>query len=149
MVGGSWPVDGRVIGVVTCPDCPLDEVAAIRQAIFDAGMVPLLIGPTGGELRPGLPLQRSFDTARSIEYDAVLLAGGITAHAGDPRVTLLVQEVFRQAKAIGAWGDGDAALTAAGLDTAAAGVVVGDSGEQVLTELAGLLAKHRAWERVG
>ncbi|HVX53895.1 catalase [Nocardioides sp.] len=149
MVGESWPVDGRVIGVVTCPDCPQDEVAAIRQAIFDAGMVPLLIGPTGGQLPSGIPLQRSFDTARSIEYDAVLLAGGIAAHADDPRVTLLVQEVFRQAKAIGAWGDGDAALTAAAVDAAAPGVVVGDSGEQVLTELAGLLAKHRAWERVG
>jgi catalase len=113
MVGESWPIDGRMIGVVTCPDCPVEEIASLRTAIFDAGLVPLLIGPTGGMLPDGTPLQRSFDTARSIEFDAVLLAPGIGAHAADPRVSLLLTEVFRQAKAIGAWGDGESALTAA------------------------------------
>jgi catalase len=147
MVGESWPIDGRLIGIVTCPDCPADEIASLRESVFDAGLVPLLIGPTGGMLPDGTPLQRSFDTARSIEFDAVLLASGIGAHASDARVSLLLTEVFRQAKAIGAWGDGDSALTAAGLDPAAPGIVVGQSPDQVFSELAGLLAKHRAWER--
>lgn len=148
MVGESWPIDGRVVGVVTCPDCPMEEIASLRTAIFDAGLVPLLIGPTGGMLPDGTPLQRSFDTARSIEFDAVLLAPGIGAHAEDPRVSLLLTEVFRQAKAIGAWGDGESALTAARLAPSAPGVVTGESGPQVLTEIAGLLAQHRAWERL-
>ncbi|WGL53004.1 catalase [Nocardioides sp. BP30] len=148
MVGESWPIDGRLIGVVTCPDCPEDEIASLRTAIFDAGLVPLLIGPTGGMLPSGIPLQRSFDTARSIEFDAVLLASGIGAHVEDPRISLLLTEVFRQGKAIGAWGDGDAALTAARLAPSAPGIVVGDSGAAVFTEVAGLLAKHRAWERL-
>jgi catalase len=148
MVGESWPIDGRLIGVVTCPDCPAEEITALRTAIFEAGLVPLLIAPTGGMLPDGTPVQRSFDTARSIEFDAVLLASGIGGHADDPRVSLLLTEVFRQAKAIGAWGDGASALTAAGLDAGAAGVVVGETGTQVFTEVAGLLAKHRAWERL-
>ena len=147
MVGETWPIDGRLVGVVTCPDCPAEEIAAIRAAVFDAGLVPLLIGPTGGTLPDGTPLQRSFDTARSIEFDTVLLASGIAAHAADPQVALLLTEVFRQAKAIGAWGDGTAALEAAGLSPSAPGIVVGETGAQVFTEIAGLLASHRVWER--
>ncbi|MGZ4451697.1 MAG: catalase [Nocardioides sp.] len=147
MVGETWPIDGRLVGVVTCPDCPPEEIAAIRTAVFDAGLLPLLIGPTGGTLPDGTPLQRSFDTARSIEFDAVLLASGIAAHAADPKVSLLLTEVFRQAKAIGAWGDGVAAIEAAGLASTAPGIVVGETGEQVFTEVAGLLASHRVWER--
>ena len=147
MVGESWPIDGRMIGVVTCPDCPPAEIASLREAIFGAGLVPLLIGPTGGMLPDGTPLQRSFDTARSIEFDSVVLASGIGAHASDPRVSLLLTEVFRQAKAIGAWGDGESALVAAGLDTSDPGIVIGESPDQVFSELAGLLAKHRVWER--
>ena len=143
-----WPIEGRVVGVVTCPDCPAEEIAALRDSIFEAGLVPLLIAPTGGMLADGTPVQRSFDTARSIEYDAVLLASGIGAHADDPRVALLLTEAFRQAKAIGAWGDGSRALTAAGVDASAAGIVVGGSGPDVFAEMAGLLARHRVWERL-
>jgi catalase len=147
MVGETWPIDGRLVGVVTCPDCPPAEIAVVRTAVFEAGLVPLLIGPTGGTLPDGTPLQRSFDTARSIEFDTVLLASGISAHAADPRVSLLLTEVFRQAKAIGAWGDGVAALEAAGLASTAPGIVIGETGEQVFTEVAGLLAAHRVWAR--
>jgi catalase len=148
MVGESWPIDGRMVGVITCPDCPPEEISSIRSAVFDAGLVPLLIGPTGGMLPDGTPLQRTYDTARSIEFDAVLVASGVNAHASDPRVELLLQETFRQAKAIGVWGDGETALTEAAVDPAAAGVVVGENGPQVFTEVAELMAKHRAWERV-
>jgi len=148
MVGQSWPIDGRQVGIVTCANCPAEEITALRTAVFDAGLVPLLIGPAGGILPDGTPLQRSFDTARSIEYDAVLLTSGLGAHADDSRVSLLLTEAFRQGKAIGAWGDGSSALTAAGVDSSAAGVVVGENGPQVFTEVAGLLAMHRAWERL-
>jgi len=147
MVGQSWPIDGRQVGILVCADCPAEEIAELRTAVFEAGLVPLLIGPTGGMLPDGTPLQRSFDTARSIEYDTVLLASGIGAHADDPRVSLLLTETFRQAKAIGAWGDGSSALSAAGVDASAPGVVTGENGPQVFTEVAGLLAKHRVWER--
>ena len=77
-------------------------------------------------------MQRTFGATRSVEFDAVLLAGSpppapdaVVARdskAGedgapqlDPRVVLLLQECFRHAKAIGAWGSGVAALEAAGV----------------------------------
>ena len=93
-------------------------------------MVPLLIAPHGGMVE-GLPVQRTFSTGRSVEYDVLLLAGSPPpapdaipareSEAGasssqlvDPRVLLMVEECWRHAKVIGAWGDGIVALGQAG-----------------------------------
>ena len=95
-------------------------------------MVPVLIAPHGGTVG-GLPVQRTFATAWSFEFDAVLLAGapvlapdalpGRDTKAGaatvttavDSRVLLLVDECWRHAKVIGAWGAGATVLEAAGV----------------------------------
>ena len=110
-------------------------------------------------------MQRTFAATRSVEYDAVLLAGcpapGADAlvvrdsKAGDdgsprldPRVTLLLQECFRHAKVIGAWGAGASALEIAGVD-GAPGVLVGADPTSVLDEVHTALGAHRVWERFG
>jgi catalase len=169
-LGGTWPTLGRTIGIVADASSDLDGVRAAKAAITAGGMVPLVIAPTGGMLGTGddaLPVQRTFLTARSVELDAVLLAGapapaadaaaGRDAKAGDPaqvgsdvvdpRVTLLLSEAYRHAKAIGAWGAADVALAAAGCDGSAPGVVVGEGPDQVLAEVVSLLAEHRVWHR--
>ncbi|WP_138897647.1 catalase, partial [Streptomyces chryseus] len=77
-LGQSWPLDGRIIGIVADSDGDLDGVRSVRQAVLDAGMVPLLIAPEGGKLEGGgepLAVQRTYVTARSVEYDALLVAG--------------------------------------------------------------------------
>lgn len=61
----------------------------------------------------------------------------------------MVQECFRHAKAIGTWGDGSQAFTASGVEESAAGVVTGDAAGEVLSEVTGLLAEHRVWNRSG
>ncbi|MEV0427308.1 catalase [Micromonospora sp. NPDC050495] len=161
-VGREWPADGRMVGIVVDPDGDLDDVAQVRMAVFSAGMVPLLIGPHGGAVR-GTPVQRSFATARSVEFDAILLAGAPApapdalpardAKAGaagsetvDPRVLLLVEEAWRHAKAIGAWGAGAEVLRQAGV-AGTPGVVSGDSGGDVLADVQSLMAAHRVWQR--
>ncbi|WP_250030160.1 catalase [Paractinoplanes maris] len=161
-VGGEWPPDGRLIGIVVDPAAGLDGVDEVRAAVFAAGMVPLVIAPHGGVV-DGVTVQRTFATARSIEYDAILLAGAPApapdavpardAKAGapsspavDPRVTLLVEEAWRHAKAIGAWGAGVTVLEQTGL-AGTPGVVAADSATTALTELQTLLAKHRVWQR--
>ena len=160
-LGLTWPPDGRMIGIVVDPDGDLDVTEDLSRTIKGAGMVPLLIGPRGGELRPGLPVQRTYATARSVEFDAVLIGGpagpapdalpGLDAKAGadgpgiDPRVQLLLEECFRHAKAIGAWGDGRDVVTASGC--VGPGVVTGEDAEQVLADLQELMAAHRVWER--
>ena len=52
-------------------------------------------------------------TTRSIEFDAVVVAAGTTP-SNDIELVVLLQEAFRHCKALGAWGDGTAALTGAG-----------------------------------
>jgi catalase len=160
-------VAGRVVGIVADGSSDLEAVRDARKALDDAGIVPLVISPSGGTLGGeddgGIPVQRTYLTARSTEFDAVIVAGsgapaedaaqGLDAKAGDPgasldpRVVLLLSEAFRHAKAIGAWGSGSAGLDAASIPDGVAGVVLGDSAEQVVPRIQELLAAHRAWER--
>lgn len=162
-VKGPFPPDGRMVGIVVDPDGDLDGVEALRTTIQGAGMVPLLIGPHGGTI-DGMPVQRTFATGRSVEYDVLLLAGAPVpapdalanrdAKAGaadtatvDPRVVLMVEECFRHAKVIGAWGSGADALAAAGVPLDAPGVVTGDSASGVFTDVSEQMAFHRVWDR--
>jgi catalase len=163
-VGSSWPSDGRVVGIVVDVDGDLTGVDEARTTVFQAGMVPLLVAARGGTLPDGTPIQRTFLTARSVEYDALLLAAapgpapdalvGRDAKAGaagtsllDPRVALLLDETWRQAKAIGAWGAGRSALSAVDIPPGAPGIETGDGVADVLGPMVAHLSKHRAWER--
>ncbi|MDH2425356.1 catalase [Sphaerisporangium sp. TRM90804] len=169
-LGDTWPTAGRVIGIVAGPGSDLDAVATVRQAILDGGMVPLVVAPTGGVLgtADGEPVvvQRTFATARSVEFDALLVAGAPApgadaygardakaangASAGavvDPRVALMLAEAYRHAKPLGGWGGADAALTAAGVPEGAPGVLLGDAPEAILGETVRLLEHHRVWAR--
>ncbi|MFF5703258.1 catalase [Streptomyces sp. NPDC012794] len=166
-LGRTWPVDGRVIGIVADPAGESAEVRAVQRAASARGLLPLVIAPNGGTLdAEGEPVavQRTFATARSVEYDAIVLAGAPRpaadargardAKAGtpgatevDPRVLLLITEAYRHGKAIAGWNGGERALEAAGIAADEPGVIVGDSGSSVLDALTGALEKHRVWER--
>ncbi|TDP79657.1 catalase [Brachybacterium sp. AG952] len=161
-LGGSWPVDGRKIGIVVDPEADNADLLELHEAIVAASMTPLVIAPRGGEVA-GVPVARTLGTAASVEVDALLLAGNpllapdsrpsVDSKAGapgngevEPRVGKLIDECWRHAKAIGAWGPGREALeerTAPG----GAGLVVGEDGESVLGEIIALLGSHRVWER--
>ncbi|WP_442270027.1 catalase [Streptomyces sp. M-16] len=173
-MGGTWPADGRVVGIVADGSTDPDGVRAARQAVLDAGMVPLVIAPTGGTLdADGDPVevQRTFATARSVEFDAVLTAGapapaadahgardakaGNTGDMGrtgkaapDPRVVLLLAEAYRHGKAVGGWNGAETVLEAAGIaPSEGPGVIVSDSGTEAVRAAAEALAGHRAWDR--
>ncbi|MFE1316320.1 catalase [Kitasatospora phosalacinea] len=159
-LGRDWPVAGRTVGILTGPDTDPADLDAVRGAALAADLVPLVVAPTGGD---PARVQRSFATARSVEFDAVLLAGAPAPaddaapardaraagphSALDPRLALLLDETWRHAKAIGGWGDAREALTAAGLPSDGPGVVLGTDPVQVLRDLADLLAGHRVWDR--
>ncbi|MCW2831356.1 MAG: catalase [Aeromicrobium sp.] len=168
-VGGTWPTDGRLIGIVVPDDLDdLSEVRVARDAVFAAGMVPLVVASRGGMLTDDagdpVPVQRTFLTVRSIELDTILLAGspgaapdadpaadakGAAPSAGllDPRVALLVSEAYRHGKALGGWGDALSALEASGLPASPAGVYIGDDAADVVASIVELLGSHRVWER--
>jgi catalase len=159
-------VAGRVVGIVADEDSDLEAVQAARTALDAAGIVPLVVAPSGGTLGAddgGIPVQRTYLTARSTEFDAVLIAGagapakdaaqGRDAKAGepgtalDPRIVLLLSEMFRHAKAIGGWGPAVNSLDAASIPSDAAGIALGDGPDDAVARLTELLAAHRAWER--
>jgi catalase len=161
-VRGEYPPDGRTVGIVIDPDGDLAGVGTLRAAIDAAGMVPLLVAPHGGKV-DGMPVQRTFATGRSVEYDVLLVAGAPVpapdalpardekagadeGAAIDPRVLLMVEECYRHAKVIGAWGDGVRALEVARV-TGSAGVVAGDDPASVLAEVQAQMAAHRVWHR--
>ncbi|WP_240181922.1 catalase [Nocardioides sp. 616] len=162
-VGETWPLDGRIIGILVGDDEDLADVAGVQTAIRAAGMVPFLVGPHGGMIG-GLPVQRTLATGRSVELDAVLVArtpapapdaltardekAGAPGVAADARAIMMVQECFRHSKAIGAWGAGAPLLDAAGV-AGSAGVVSGDDAETVVAGLLELMKTHRVWERFG
>ena len=144
-VGGSFPADGRTVGIVVDDDSDATAIDAMVAAIRGEGLVPLVIGPHGGTLANGIPVQRTFGACRSVEFDAVIVAarpapapdavpttdakgGEPTAAPIDPRVVLLLHECFRHAKAIGAFGVGAEALADADIPAAAAGIVTASSG---------------------
>jgi catalase len=162
-VGREWPLDGRQVGIVVGPDVDADELATAIRTIHDAGAVPLVVAPSGGPVAEGVVAQRTYLTAASIEFDAVLVASAVPPapdawhgldaksaapgdDAVDPRVSKLLGEAWRQAKAIGAYGAGEDVLRAAGyLD--GTGVVTGAEGDDAARQLLGLMPAHRVWDR--
>ena len=144
------PIDGRKIGVIADAGSDLAGIADLTKSVAQLGGTILVIAPVGGVLKAGrrrVTVDRTVLTARSIEFDAVVVAAGTTP-SGNIRTTVLLQEAFRHCKAIAAWGDGVAVLEAAGIGADDAGVSVGASANKAFT--AGLVAAvglHRAWDR--
>src|SRR5690606_22925123 len=163
-IGQEWPVDGRIVGVVVDPTADPEVVTTIVEGLAAAQTVPLLIAPHAGPIWPDRAevAHRSLLTARSVEYDAAILAtvpppapdaipsldaktGAETAPAVDPRVTLLIGELYRHAKAIGLVGDA-ASAAALGLVDGEPGVHMGAAGTVVESVLSSM-RRHRVWER--
>ncbi|GAB1645580.1 catalase CatB [Krasilnikovia sp. MM14-A1259] len=173
-VGAAWPADGRTVGIVVGTDADLAAVAAVREAVLAAGLVPLVVAPHGGRVGD-LAVQRTFDTARSVEFDALLLAAAPRPAPGatpardakaaplrardpvpagvatdedtiDPRVLRLADEAWRHAKAIGAWDGGTEVLDKAGI-TGTPGVVAPGGGGDTFAAVRELLGRHRVWDR--
>jgi len=124
-------------------------VAAIQQAVFDDDMVPLVIAPTGGRLGSGEPddsegvlVARTYQTQRSIEFDALVVVD-LPAH---PRTDILLSEMYRHKKAIATLVPVDR-YADFGVRSDTPGVVAVDEAAGVLPALKPLLATHRVWDR--
>ena len=144
------PIAGRKIGVVADAGSDLASIAKLRTSLEKLGATLHVIAPVGGVLAKGRRseiVERTLLTARSIEFDALVVAAG-TSPANDIKLVLLLQEAYRHCKAVGAWGDGAAILSAAGIPEDGPGVLVGTGVTKEYTaQLVSALGLHRAWER--
>ncbi|MDT5219971.1 MAG: catalase, partial [Mycobacterium sp.] len=144
------PVAGRKVGIIADAGSDLAGVAKLIKAITAAGAVPLLTAPVGGKLKAGRRteiVERTLLTARSIEFDAVVVAAG-TSPTGDIKLVTLLQEAFRHCKPVAAWGDGVAVLESAGISPDDPGVLLADDVDKKSTAaLLAALGMHRVWDR--
>ena len=109
-----------------------------------------MIAPVGGVLKAGrrtVTVDRTVATARSIEFDALVVGGGTTP-TSDIKLVVLLQEAFRHRQAIAAWGDGGAVLKSARISSRDPGVEVAEEVDKAFTaNLAAALGLHRVWGR--
>jgi catalase len=143
-------IDGRKIGIIADSGSDLAGVSKLVKATAALGVTALVIAPVGGILKAGrrtVTVDRTLATARSIEFDALVAAGGTTP-TGDIKLIVLLQEAFRHCKAIAAWGDGGAVLKSARISSRDPGVAVAKEVDKAFTaNLAAALGLHRAWDR--
>jgi catalase len=144
------PVDGRKIGIIADAGSDLGDVGKLIKAVTAAGAVPLLTAPVGGVLKSGRRseiVERTLLTTRSIEFDALVVADGLSL-TSDIKLVLLLQEAYRHCKAIGAWGSGAAALESAGIPREGAGVLLSKGVDKAFTTaLIAAVGMHRVWDR--
>lgn len=141
-IGQEWPVESRQIGILTSNDTSVAEVKKLVDAIDAANMVPLVIGEHGGTLgkkSEGVSISRTYDTARSIEFDAIVVADAPKRF----EVDVLIAEAFRHQKAIALAGGMDNVQ----VDIQAGGVVSVDKLVDAAEALIPLLRTHRVWGR--
>ncbi|WP_281174286.1 catalase [Nocardioides aequoreus] len=156
-VVGTWPVAGRMVGIVADEETDLDTLDEVRRALLAAQVVPFVVAPVGGKLGGSVAVQRTFATVRSVELDAVLVAGSapvapdqpvMAGQGRDPRVDVLLQEAWRHGKAIGAWGAGSA-LVRAVLGDGQVGMRRDAAPGELVPWVLESLGSHRVWERFG
>ena len=150
VVSKPSPIAGRKLGVIADAGSDLASINRLRTAMDKLDVVVLVIAPTGGELAKGrtkVTVDRTGFTARSIEFDAVVVADG-TNPKPDLKRTLLLQEAYHHCKALAAWGDGAEILADAGIAVDDPGVVIEEKVAKPFTDgLRTQLGLHRAWER--
>ncbi|MCA4754252.1 MULTISPECIES: catalase [Mycolicibacterium] len=144
------PVAGRKVAVIADANSDLAAIATLAKSLDKLGVQALVVAPHGGTLKSGrrsVVVERTFATARSIEFDAAVVAAG-TAPTNDIRAIVLLQELLRHCKALGAWGDGVAQLDAAGIDRTLPGVLLASEADKAFTaDLVAALGLHRVWDR--
>ncbi|MBX7453824.1 catalase [Mycolicibacterium sp. 3033] len=145
-VGERWPTDGRNVGILVGPDSDIGDISTVVDALGAAKLVPLVIAAHGGMLTHedgGVPISRTYTTARSIEFDALVIAGSPTT----VQAKILVDEAFRHFKGIAVLPRGSELSTRAGVADGAAGVLSGSEASALTSSLIESLGEHRVWSR--
>ncbi|BBY18926.1 catalase [Mycolicibacterium litorale] len=146
-IGERWPVEGRMIGVLVGPDSDTGDVAAVVEALGAAKLVPLVIAPHGGTLDHDggrVPISRTYATARSIEFDGLVLAGS----PATVQAKILVDEAFRHYKALAVLPHGADLLASSGVGADSEGVLSASDPAGLVASLIEGLGEHRVWSRV-
>jgi catalase len=147
------PIDGRVIGIFIGDGVDGAGVDSVSRALKRSGAHVVIIAPHGGTVEADngpLEVTKSALTTDSVEYDALVVAGGASADvlAGDPYIAVNLGEAYRHYKPIAAWGEGAAVLEAVGIALDGPGIVTSPRpGRPFTKNLIEAVGWHRYWER--
>jgi catalase len=145
-------IAGRTVGVLADDGVDGAGLARLCRAVESAGATLYVLAPRGGTIKgenADVAVDRSTLTTQSVEYDALVVAGGPSADAvaGDPYAAVNLGEAFRHHKTIGAWGEGTTVLDLLAL-TGAPGVVTAKKADgSFAQELIAAMGRHRHWDR--
>jgi catalase len=149
----SGPIAGRVVGVLAGDGVDRAGVEALRRGLESKGATLYVLAARGGTVKSSagrLPVDRSILTTQSVEYDALVVAGGKSADVlgKDPYTAVNLGEAFRHHKTIAAWGQGVDVLDLLSM-TGAPGVVTAASAtSSFVRELVSAIGWHRHWDRL-
>jgi catalase len=153
-------IKGRKIAVLAADG--FEDFASVQQALLAAGAVVHVVGPVLGALESAdgdaIEAPKSVLHAASVEYDAVLVAGGAksaAALAKNAEALHFVREAFKHCKTVGAIGEGIDVLQAAALLPAGKaakppqrpGLVLGRADAAFAKAFANAVGLHRHWDR--
>jgi catalase len=143
-------VAGRKLGVIASAGSDIAAINRLKTAMDKVNVSVLVIAPVGGELKKGrttVVVDRTGLTARSIEFDAIIVADGTDA-GRDLKRTLLLQEAHHHCKTLAGWGSGAKILADAGVPLDGPGVLVEEKlAQPLIGSLRNQLGLHRVWER--
>ncbi len=161
--GPASSIKGRKIAVLAADG--FADFTDARDALVGEGAVVHIVGPALGMLEgedgEELEAPKSVLHAASVEYDAVIVAGGdgsADALAGNAEAVHFVREAYKHCKTVGALGSGARVLEAAGVAgpagkgraraTPGAGVVLADDGGRAFVKsFVDAMRMHRHWDR--
>ena len=110
-------------------------------------MIPLIVAPVGGrygDAETEIPVERTYATMRSVEFDSIILADGVEPVT---EIALLISESWRHLKAIAAYGDACTLLDNCDFQRTDPGICFGSELGDVVDFIAEALAEHRVWSR--
>jgi catalase len=144
------PITGRVVGVLAGPGVDVAGLEALEAALAAEGALLHVIAPRAGVVEGAVVADRTVYNAKSVEFDAVIVAGGASAPvlAADPTTGVFLQEAYRHHKTVAAWGEGVDVLATFSVPTDARGVVTSaEGGRDFAVEVAATMGWHRHWDR--
>ncbi|WP_067820988.1 catalase [Nocardia inohanensis] len=158
----------RKIAILVDDGVDAAGVERLRDLLTELDTVPEILAPHGGQVRGAeagdLTVDRALPTTASVLYDAVIIAGGDEAAkslSANGSVLHFVLEAFKHGKPVGALGSGTTVLRGIriaddippyGNLAEADGVVLAGSDDTetlttFVTAFAGVLMRHRVWQR--
>ncbi len=147
-------IEGRVVGILVGDGVDRSGAVSVSRALEKVGAEAVVIASHGGTVDGDdddvLEVTKSALTTQSVEYDALVVAGGASAQAlaRDPYTAVNLSEAYRHYKTIAAWGRGIEVLDAVGIPTGAPGVVTSvKPGRTFAQDLIESIGWHRHWER--